>query len=399
MTKRTVVLFLLALALSFSGLRADDQEQSWEARLEMARQRLLENGASSNVVEKLLGDMAVKRRMIAGEKWELAEDPWGDVQGVEGAANTFYGYLAGSSITSGIDNCFFGRSAGKSNTSGWYNTLVGHKAGLNNLTGWDNTFVGYQSGLKNTRDNNTFIGSQTGFLNISGDDNTFVGMRAGYANTSGWGNTIVGAWSGDIYCDGSQNTYIGTTIGRWNQSGIRNTSLGYAAGYDNLGSGNVFIGCEAGFRETGSNKLYIDNFDTTTPLIYGDFAANRVGINNAAPGYMLVVGTGGARCNGTTWIDGSSREVKENVEALSAGEAMQAVAGLEAVKFNYKDDKGEQCLGFIAEEVPELVSMNDRRGLSPMDIVAVLTKALQEQQRELKELRKEIELIRAQSQK
>ena len=35
--------------------------------------------------------------------------------------------------------------------------------------------------------------------------------------------------------------------------------------------------------------------------------------------------------------------------------------------------------GFIAEEVPELISTKDRKGLSSMDIVAVLTKVVQEQ--------------------
>ena len=37
-------------------------------------------------------------------------------------------------------------------------------------------------------------------------------------------------------------------------------------------------------------------------------------------------------------------------------------------------------MGFIAEDVPDLVATKDRKGLSPMDIVAVLTKVLQEQQ-------------------
>ena len=51
------------------------------------------------------------------------------------------------------------------------------------------------------------------------------------------------------------------------------------------------------------------------------------------------------------------------------------------VKYNYKADKAEKYVGFIAEEVPELVAMNDRKSLSPMDIVAVLTKVVQEQQK------------------
>nr|MBC8182317.1 hypothetical protein [candidate division KSB1 bacterium] len=44
-----------------------------------------------------------------------------------------------------------------------------------------------------------------------------------------------------------------------------------------------------------------------------------------------------------------------------------------------------------AEDVPELVSTSDRKGLSPMDIVAVLTKVAQEQQKIIKNLAKRVE--------
>jgi hypothetical protein len=74
---------------------------------------------------------------------------------------------------------------------------------------------------------------------------------------------------------------------------------------------------------------------------------------------------------------------------------------LEPVRFNYKADKTEECLGFIAEDVPALVATEDRKALSPMDVVAVLTKVVQEQQKandELKktvdELRKEIDILK-----
>jgi endo-1,4-beta-D-glucanase Y len=58
---------------------------------------------------------------------------------------------------------------------------------------------------------------------------------------------------------------------------------------------------------------------------------------------------------------------------------------LEPVTYNYKRLKDEQYVGFIAEDVPELVAVNGRKGLAPMDIVAVLTKVLQEQQKVTKE--------------
>jgi len=49
----------------------------------------------------------------------------------------------------------------------------------------------------------------------------------------------------------------------------------------------LFLGHNAGFNETGSNKLYIANSTTTTPLIYGDFTNNLLRAN----GNLEVSGT------------------------------------------------------------------------------------------------------------
>jgi hypothetical protein len=95
-----------------------------------------------------------------------------------------------------------------------------------------------------------------------------------------------------------------------------------------------------------------------------------------------------------TWNDASSREYKENIKNLTADEAMEAFAGLNPVRFNYKKHKEEERLGFIAEDVPELVSMKERKNLSTMDIVAVLTKVVQEQQKIVEEQQKTISQLK-----
>ena len=111
------------------------------------------------------------------------------------------------------------------------NTWFGKSAGNNaSLTGIDNTFIGYA----------------TGTFNTTGQDNTFIGYVAGYNNISGAGNT-----------------YIGEGAGWYNTAGTKNVFLGYFAGY----------------YETGSNKLYIANSNTDTPLIYGDFSSNTLTVN------------------------------------------------------------------------------------------------------------------------
>ena len=54
-----------------------------------------------------------------------------------------------------------------------------------------------------------------------------------------------------------------------------------------MGDSNIFIGYEAGYNETGSNKLYIHNSRTSNPLIYGEFDNGLVTIN----GDLSVTGT------------------------------------------------------------------------------------------------------------
>ena len=97
----------------------------------------------------------------------------------------------------------------------------------------------------------------------------------------------------------------------------------------------------------------------------------------------------GATCTaGGVWTDASSVELKENIHNLTSEEAMDALKGLNPVKYNYKSDNQEECVGFIAEEVPDLVASKDRRGMSPMDVVAVLTKVIQEQQKDINTLKR-----------
>ena len=65
---------------------------------------------------------------------------------------------------------------------------------------------------------------------------------------------------------------------------------------------------------------------------------------------------------------------------------MDTLKELSPVKFNYKADSKETHVGFISEDVPALVATSDRKGMSPMDVVAVLTKVVQEQQKTIAEL-------------
>jgi hypothetical protein len=111
---------------------------------------------------------------------------------------------------------------------------------------------------------------------------------------------------------------------------------------------------------------------------------------------------GEVRVTGNVYANGilltSSRELKENIAELSGKEAVEALKKLNPVKFNFKADSDKnRHIGFIAEDVPELVATSDRKTLSPMDIVAVLTQALKEQQNTILALAEKVKVLEAKS--
>ena len=144
---------------------------------------------------------------------------------------------------------------------------------------------------------------------------------------------------------------------------------------------------------TGSSILVTSySFTPETQFIVEGGGDVGIGIDN--PTHLLHL-DGGAYCDGGAWVNGSSRSFKENITDLTSEEALDTLADLNPTSFNYKTDSEETYLGFIAEDVPDLVATNDRKGLVAMDIVAVLTKVVQTQQEQIRILEESIEALHA----
>lgn len=119
----------------------------------------------------------------------------------------------------------------------------------------------------------------------------------------------------------------------------------------------------------------------------------NVGIGVARPSNPLEVANGAYLSAGGVWTNSSSRQHKENIASLSAEEALAALVQLEPVHYTYRDEAGEGYVGFIAEDVPDLVASSDRQGLSAMDVVAVLTRVIQVQQRRIEKLESRLDAL------
>jgi hypothetical protein len=351
------------------------------------------------------------------------------------------GLAAGSlwAGTEGSSSTFYGQGAGDSGSgSSGSNTLVGYFAGSAN-TGSANTFVGYGAGVHNTTaDYNAFFGHHTGYTNTTGYENTFLGSDAGYYNATGHGNVFLGDSAG-FYETGSNKLYIDNCMnggdcappfiygefdnhvlkingvtqvaadgvaksqmhfslnlgdsGGWLTSVLENNFfVSSGARYDSgnwvqrSADGNAVMAGSGGvgyriFTHTGT--AVGNAFNDPVLRLHIDYSG-QFGINTApVAGDEIHTSSGAHLTSGGVWTDASSREYKENVKPLTTEQAMQAVAQLVPVTYNYKADSEEKHVGFIAEDVPELVAAKDRRSLSPMDIVAALTKVVQEQKEQL----------------
>ncbi len=228
--------------------------------------------------------------------------------------------------------------------TGMENTFVGNNAGRSNLTANYNTFMGYLSGENNTiGDGNTFYGSQSGQYNSTGSGNTFHGTWAGRSSTTSSNNTFLGSNSGLLNTIGNSNTFVGNQSGANFQTVANSVILGCQAGGALIGTpsiipatGNIFLGYQAGFNETGSNKLYIENSSSATPLIWGDFSTDRIGINRVATTNTLEVGGEASKTTASGWAANSDRRIKTSIETVEKG--LETIMKVRPVRFEYSEE-------------------------------------------------------------
>ncbi len=153
-----------------------------------------------------------------------------------------------------------------------------------------------------------------------------------------------------------------------------------------LGATAVRIwGCGANNAERYVDHVKIDSPSSSAGGLLIDSSGNlQVGAGGGSPLYVL----GNIACTGAVY-EGSSRSLKKNISPLNTVDALTALNGLKAIQYTYKSDPAQELqLGFIAEDVPDLVAVQGRKKLRPMDIITILTSVVQQQQKEIELLKK-----------
>lgn len=152
---------------------------------------------------------------------------------------------------------------------------------------------------------------------------------------------------------------------------------------------NIYFGWNV-----GSSHEYAEIFALQEGVAYKNLILNPnagyVGIGTNSPSYPLQMGSGAYVSAGGVWTNASSRAYKQDIKFLTREEAEETLTALQPVRFSYKTNPIERHVGFIAEDVPDLVASEDRKGMSAMDVVAVLTKVVQDQQKTIAELSRKV---------
>jgi hypothetical protein len=201
--------------------------------------------------------------------------------------------------------------------------------------------------------------------------------------------------SGRVVFEGSQNGFIGSGTAQRVDMGFGGTGGGNleAYGKDHSVAPGRFSFVYGGYPDVGE-IIFIHRNSTgwTTRMVLE--ANGNLGIGQRFPQHPLHMASGAHVTSGGTWVNASSRLYKENIRTLSLEDAIQTVAELNPVIYNYTKERDENYLGFIAEDVPNLVATSDRKGLSAMDMVAVLTKVVQYQQQQLTKIQSELNALK-----
>lgn len=259
-----------------------------------------------------------------GHRWSTAFGYGVLDNNVGGGGNTAFGAYVLNQNTEGRLNQGFGYLVLRDNTVGSFNSGYGDVSLTHNINGVGNAGYGYQTLRDNTSGSynsaygfasmerhqngvaNVAAGVYSMYLHRNGSNNVGIGGEVLYTGTNSASQTAVGFGALGLGVTGYRNAALGEYAGR-NTKGEYGTYIGALAGYTGSSvTGNVMVGAAAGYYETASDKLFIDNRPRsneadarTNTLVYGVFAnaqSNQVfaingfvGINNIAPSLPFYV--------------------------------------------------------------------------------------------------------------
>jgi hypothetical protein len=340
-----------------------------------------------------------------------------------GSANTAVGVGAERFETTGSSNTAIGQDAlqyavGAANTVAIGPAAAGNVAtpsqsvaiGVNAMQGAltsspsQDIFIGVNAGnslAMTTPSNDVFIGQSSGGNIVGASNVTAVGYNAGLNITSGGFNTLYGYFAGKILTSGANNVIIGHQVASTTlQTGSNNLLIGFNTGCDTAASNtsNYFALCG-----NSGPTLSATGTNTASTMIWtmpGSLTLPNVTTGTNAD--FLCLSSGGVVLLQSSACTISSARFKEDIQPLG-GNATDELLALNVSTFKLRDgDKNgdpnasKTQVGLIAEDVakvdPRLAiyedDMKTPKSYRQESVIALLVKAVQEQQAEIEALKK-----------
>lgn len=344
------------------------------------------------------------RDLVVGDITALTLPPYlGVYQGYRNTAISSGGALA--KVTTGIDNIAVGNRTLNNNTTGVFNIALGNGALYRNTNGSHNIAIGVNSLYNSNTGGNIGIGTHS-LYNNTGLENIGIGLYALLGNKSGNENTGIGYKALEKNTTGSKNVAIGHEA--LSNSTFNNTiGVGVATDVtgDNqaqIGNSNVTVYCYGAVQNRSDKRDKTDIQDTNLGLNFlmklrpreyrWDYREDY--INHEAKERELE--------------DIENLEITEKEKEKKREEILKKYS-LENVIKDGKQKGWRLHQGFIAQEVFETMrelgvdfggyqdhSINggkDVLSLGYEEFIPVLVKGLQEQQKEIEELKNKIEKL------
>ena len=319
----------------------------------------------------------------------------GIVIGIGGGDNTNTSIgNASMRANSGVRNTAFGNASLQANTVGTDNTAVGYFALQKNTATTNPTYIGSY---------NTAVGSYSLQSHTTGTRNTGIGAFSLQTTSTGYDNSAFGYSTLKTNTTGYRNTANGSYTLYFNQTGNENIALGwYSLQQNTSGSGNTALGTNSLKKNTTGNYNTALGYQADTNL--SDLSnATAIGYNaKANASNSIVLGNSSVTTIGgqVTWTTNSDIRIKKNIRDTRYG--LSTVMQLRPVEYTLISSDLKQ-VGFIAQEVnklvPEVVTgtegdleKGEILGITYANLVAVLTKAIQEQQKQIDGLNKQVEV-------
>jgi len=352
-----------------------------------------------------------------------------------------YSFVSGfSNTSSGSSSASFGQS---NSNSGLYAITGGYKniasATASIAFGQSDTASGaasFAAGLGNKSSNTSSVAlgqnnQSTGQYSFAVGNNNkssataTISMGEGnisntdYAISLGKGNT---ASNTNAFASGSQNTASGTSSTSMGQGNTSSGSYSFTGGYSNKATGTASIamgqGAEAvhsnsfvfadgpgtALKSTNSNQ-FSSTFNNGYRFLTSTYGGAILTSNEFSPtNTYTTLGTSSNKwsavyaTNGT--IQTSDKRLKKNIEDMKYG--LKEVMNMRPITYNWISGGTENKIGFVAQDlqkiIPEVVNVgNDADktlAVNYAELVSVLTKAIQEQQAMINELKIEVSALK-----